>query len=198
MARGATRANSKAAGKSRRKVDVPDVYRDMLADTVSSFPTRTSADGRAVKRRRVGGRVVIQANDSPQSTPESKATNEDNIDDLFNEPKPGRQRIEQTESEDSTESDVDWEEINLKDSGTQGAAVERDFEESGELNLVLGGDERRTSKSAQVRLKPVTAAEKKLRLEIHKMHLCSLLVHVYIRNHWCNDESVHVSFQTSL
>lgn len=194
MARTARGAKSKAAGKSNARNVVPDVYGEMLAEAVSSSSTPKSEDARPVKRRRVGGRIVAQGIDdnASQRTEHSNSMGHQNgIDDLFEEPKPTPQHIEQTESEDSADSDEDFEDVDLEVSIKQHDPSDHEMEEPGELNLVLARDDRNTLRSAQVRRKPITSTEKKLRLEIHKMHLCSLLAHVHLRNHWCNDETIH-------
>ena len=194
MARITRGAKSKASGKTNARNAVPDVYGEMLAEAVSSSPTRKSEDGIPVKRRRVGGRIVAQPVDdnvSQRSELSTSTGNQRGIDDLFEEPRSTSQHIEQTESDDSADSDEDFEDVDLGNNVKQYDISDHVMEEPGELNLVLGGDNQKTPRSAQVRRKPITSTEKKLRLEIHKMHLCSLLVHVHLRNHWCNDESVH-------
>ena len=194
MARTARGAKSKAAGKANARNAVPDVYGEMLAEAVSSSPTQKSEDGRSVKRRRVGGRIVTQsvADHAPQRPEQSISTgNQRGIDHLHGEPKPTPQHIEQTESEDSADSDEDFEDVDLGSNVKQDDTFEHEIEEPAELNLVLGAESQKTPRSAQVKRKTVTSTEKKLRLEIHKMHLCSLLAHVHLRNHWCNDESVY-------
>lgn len=200
MARLARGAKSKAAGKSNARNAVPDVYGEMLAEAVSS-PARNSEDERPVKRRRVGGRIVAQGiDDNSSQQPEQSfiTENQSGVDNLSDEPKPTPQHIEQTESEDSADSDEDFEDVDLEVSAMQHALCDHEIEEPGELNLVLGGDNQNTPRSAQVRRKPITSTEKKLRLEIHKMHLCSLLAHIHLRNHWCNDETIHSVLKSML
>lgn len=201
MARTARGTKSKAAGKTSARNVLPDVYGEMLAEAASSSSTRKSEDGRPVKRRRVGGRIVTQGiDDNASQRPEQSIStgNQSGVDDLFEEPKPTPQHIEQTESEDSADSDEDFEDVDLEFSVKQHDTSEHEMEELGELNLVLGSDNRNTPRPAQVRRKPITSTEKKLRLEIHKMHLCSLLAHVHLRNHWCNDESLHSVLKSML
>lgn len=171
---------------SRRRDDdnVPDVYKDMLAGALSS-PTQSSGEGRPIKKRRVGGRIVAQR--QPNS-----ANEQSDIDDLFEEPTHAPQNIIQTESEDSADSDVNWEEVELKHESDARASTEPEGDVNENLQLVLGGEEQGAPRSKLIKRKPITAEEKKLRLEIHKMHVCSLLAHVYLRNHWCNDEAIHV------
>ena len=203
MARGGASksSKSKATGKAPAKNDVPDVYREMLAHVVTSSPTRTSDDERAIKRRRVGGRIVTQRHDDPashQSDQSSNIGNDSDLDELFEDVKLPRQQTMQTESEDSADSDMAWEEVDLREGVKQDGTPERETNESGELNLVLGreGQEGGPTRYERPKRKPITAEEKKLRLEVHKMHLCSLIAHVYIRNHWCNDEKVQKTLRS--
>ena len=200
MTRTGRGAKSKDDGKAKGTSAVPDVYSDMLAEAVSS-PTRKSEDGTPIKRRRVGGRIVIQdVNENVSHQPEhSISTGEHKgIDDLFEEPAPTPQHIEQSESEDSADSDEDFEDVDLGSNVKEPGSSDHEVEEQGDLKLVLGGNNQETSKSMQVRRKPITSVEKKLRSEIHKLHLCSLLVHVYLRNHWCNDKMVHSALRSIL
>ena len=174
--------------------DVPDIYRDMLAEAGSS-PTQSDQDGRSIKKRRVAGRVVAQGQISQANatTSSNVEAQDQNLDDLFEDVPINRQQVVQTESEDSADSDVNWEEVDLKDAALDDQGSDADHEEPQNLSIDLGGDKSQPRRQERAKKKPVTAAEKKLRLEVHKMHLCSLLVHVYIRNHWCNDLKLHVS-----
>ena len=194
-------AKSKAAGTAKVRNAASDVYGEMLAEAVSSSTTRKSEDGTPLKRRRIGGRIVTQNGDDGASQRSEQSINTGNlsgVDDLFEEARPTPQHIEQTESEDSLDSDEDFEDVDFGSNGKQRYISDQEMEEPGELNLVLGGDNRKTPTSAQVRRKPITSMEKKLRLGIHKMHLCGLLAHVHLRNHWCNDESVHSGLKSML
>lgn len=203
MTRNAKRAKSRVAGNSKAKHAVPDVYGEMLADAVSSSPNRKNQDGIPIKRRRVGGRIVTQnVVDDVSQRPDLSINMEhqSGVDDLFEEPKPTLQHIEQTEteSEDSVDSDEDFEDVDLGSNVEQHQISDNEIGQLGDLNLVLGADVQKTPSSAQVRRKPITSMEKKLRLEIHKMHLCCLLAHVHLRNHWCNDENVHSALKNML
>lgn len=198
MARNTRGAKPKAIRNANVRNAVPDVYGEMLAEAVSSSPSRKNEDGTPVKRRRVGGRIVTQSVDVTASQRSGRSISTRGNNDLLEQPKPTPQHIEETESEDSADSDEDFEDVDLGSNVKQSDTSDHEMEESGELNLVLGGDNQKTPKSAQVKRKPITSMEKKLRLEIHKMHLCSLLVHVHLRNHWCNDEIVHSVIKSML
>ena len=193
MARAGKGAKPKASIKANARTAVPDIYGEMLTEAVSS-PTRKSEDGTPVKRRRVGGRIVIQdVADNASQRPEQSigARNLTGIDDLFEEPESTPQYVEQTESEDSADSDEDFEDVELGSNIKEHDIPDHEMEEPGELTLDLGGNSRKIPRSTQARRKPITLLERKFRLEIHKMHLSSLIAHVHLRNHWCNDESVH-------
>lgn len=173
---------------------VPTIYGEMLADTMSS-PTQLNEDGNATKKRRIAGRMFTQnqekariassdqdSNDGNSATPEEPA---------INIRAAGKQTAYQ-DSEDSAESDMNWEEIDIANNLEQANAPEDEFATAGELNIILGGDEQANQQKKLLKRKPITSVERKLRLEIHKMHLLTLLVHVHSRNNWCNDEHVHV------
>lgn len=200
MARGRRGAKSGNTRKLPASGDVPDVYREMLAVAVSSSTTQRSEEGRPVKRRRVGGRIVTQGNEgtsSHQSDDSSRVADTSDFDDLFEDVGPHRQQVAQTDSEDSAASDMDWEEVEIRDREKQEDTPEPEDADSGQLNLVLGGggSEHDVPFHGIVKRKPMTVEDKRLRLEIHKIYLCSLLAHVHLRNHWCNNIDVHVCIQ---
>ena len=96
------------------------------------------------------------------------------------------------ESGASSDSDLNWEEVDLKDSVKAEHATSASEDESRPLNIVLHDNGITGQKQRGPKRRLVTAAERKLRLEIHKMHLLSLLAHIYLRNHWCNNQDVQV------
>ena len=189
-----TKGNFEGRRSRAGQAVVPTIYREMLADTVSS-PTQLNKDGNATKKRRIAGRMVTQnqekakiaSSDQDLSDGNSATPEEPDI----NIRAAGKQTAYQ-DSEDSAESDMNWEEIDIADNLEQANAPEDDFATVGELNIILGGDEQANQQKKILKRKPITSAERKLRLEIHKMHLLTLLVHVHSRNNWCNDEHVHV------
>ena len=189
----AKKTPSSKAGKIPADDVVPRVYQDMLVDATSSSPTRTNEEGRVIKRRRVKGRIVTQGKEElayPHSEQSGDGAHDSELNDTFETDEPNLQQIFKTESEDSGDSDVDWEEIELQNAA---AASDHEHHEPEDLNIVLGGEksEQASAHGRTAKRKPITAEEKMLRLEIHKMHLCSLMAHVFLRNHWCNDGNVH-------
>ena len=197
MTRSGARGSGTPGSVARRSrnqaaaVPVPDIYQEILADTISS-PTRLGEEGKTLKKRRVGGRIVVREDDTRSKLDSDFASDTVGESESFlrvaDTPKL-KQQMAYNESEDSADSDLAWEEVNL----AEGAKDEESADEDKELDLVLGrGNDRSAEKARSQRRKPITIAERKLRLEVHKMHLISLLVHVYLRNYWCNDHNVQV------
>lgn len=180
----------KAKDETSARGRVPDVYKDMLADAVSSA-SQTNDEGKVIKRRRVAGRVINQPL-IEKPIHDSEVPDEKGYENITQDDEPAAQQTAYNESEDSAESDLDWEEVNFKEGLTQDASSRHLDNKSGELNLVLSEDHRGPRGQVRIRKAPVTAAEKQLRIETHKMHLLSLLVHIHLRNYWCNWKEIHV------
>ncbi|MCJ1477829.1 hypothetical protein MMC13_006502 [Lambiella insularis] len=158
----------------------------MLADA-SSSPTSLGEEGRSLKKRRVGGRVVMKGAQDELVVQQSAAS--ETAGDTEGEARKLLKSQQQTaydDSGDSDGSDLAWEEIDLQDR----LKDEESTPEPQELNLVLGAPDNSSTKISLQRRKPLTSEERKLRLDVHKMHLLSLLAHVYLRNYWCNDAEV--------
>lgn len=186
------RGGNQTKNKSSASAKVPDVYKEMLVDTISSA-TQVNDEGKIVKRRRVAGQIVMQGQDITDSLDDGPSiSNDTGHMNIRRNLKPTTQQTAYNDSEDSAESDLDWEEINLKESLDEDFSSKNLDNQTDELNLVLDEDGSRSRRQERIRRAPVTAAERQLRFETHKIHLLSLLVHVHLRNHWCNDEEVHV------
>ena len=184
--------------KSPAGTKVPDIYKEMLAETVSSA-TDISNAGKIIKRRRVAGQIVTHDQDSDQLhgltddlNHHSSIPNDAEHVDMTPTRVSANQQTAYHDSEDSAESDLDWEEVDLKEGLDEDSSLSHVETQSGELNLVLGEENNKSREQGRSRKLPVTAAEKQMRLEIHKMHILCLLVHVHLRNHWCNGEEVQV------
>ncbi|KAI1423994.1 hypothetical protein F5Y12DRAFT_715677 [Xylaria sp. FL1777] len=218
-------ANTKAAVSSRslrstrstrsstRQSDVPDIYRDMLAEA-DVRPT-SIAEERPIKRKRLGQhreQVVQDAKSSPEK-PES----------------PGRAGpidIEETKVEDESADDLEFEDVALPAATIQTVYRDSDEEEeegeegdeevfedvdfstyasdigtvqdTQDLELDLSARAKSTPTKTVDRRKPINKAEKDRRIDIHKTHLLCLLAHVAQRNRWCNDSQVQDSLRPLL
>lgn len=101
------------------------------------------------------------------------------------------------DSDASDDEDIEFEDVlplNSSDARTlRPAAV------GGDLDLVLGEDDddeigagglSRRLKNG--RRKVLTAADRKMRLAVHKLHVLALVAHVRIRSAWCDEAKVQV------
>ncbi|KAL9576044.1 MAG: hypothetical protein Q9212_007435, partial [Teloschistes hypoglaucus] len=180
-------------------------FQDMLAE-VESSPTQTGDEGRPIKKRRVRGRIVAQGEDMSSATDAHETLQKpvqkhqggmsrgSGAEANVRQPVATLHR-EQTayKDESSEESDFDWEEVGLGQEQVHAADDEAGNEDDGPLQLVLDdGGKEGSKQAAAARRKPLTAIERSFRLEVHKVHLLCLLSHVHMRNHWCNDQNVHV------
>ncbi|KAJ5583287.1 hypothetical protein N7535_001907 [Penicillium sp. DV-2018c] len=168
-----SRASPARQSKRHRQVDVsvPDVYQEMLAEAEARDPDQFASD-RPIKRRKVADMKAI-----PVEIGSSEQTKHDT---------PTVQTI--YDSSTSEESDVEWEDVEIQQTPQTplpGPAANQGADEMLEITLEQGSEKR---KSAVHRRKPLTASERKVRLEVHKCHLVCLFGHVKLRNAWCNDE----------
>lgn len=172
------------------------MYREMLRDAVTSSPPLSDIE-RPLKRRKIRGHAIASGvRESDLSARESIAghtTDGHTTDGVASEDYDGlaQPQTQYDESEVSSESDVNWEEVDFQEV----ARVDDGSANAQELNLIIGDtggskiDLNQRSKRRQA-----TSAERKIKLEIHKMHMLCLLAHVHLRNHWCNDDEVHVGY----
>ena len=187
--KGANRANGRNT-RAAAAASVPDVYSDMLLETVVSAPSHFAEEGRPLKKRRTGKRG------SPVPKVEAQAESAERASGRPDSPASQGARRQTAYESDQSESDVDWEEVDVQGKDDDG---DEDDDTPGEdggddaLDLVLG-QEINTSRAIPAKRKPLTADERRARLEIHKMHILCLMAHVDIRNSWCNDVEVHVRY----
>ena len=185
---------TRGAGSSALGETVPSIYKEMLRDAMSSSPPLPDGE-RPLKKRRVGGQDR-QEQDSERLTKQyDRGSAFGDITDGAESENQHRSDQFQTayhDSEGSAESDVNWEEVQLEEDTD---LKNNDSTDAQELDLVLGETaEIKQAHRQQSRRRPATPAERKAKLDVHKMHVLCLLAHVHLRNHWCNDEEVHVDF----
>ncbi|KAL9604694.1 MAG: hypothetical protein Q9219_000414 [cf. Caloplaca sp. 3 TL-2023] len=211
------RKSSRSKRKSpREKEGLNAAYQELLAEAeVNALFTETGDEERPIKRRRIRGQIVgtrdeaagltqakiptispnplIEIPNRPTHTPQQISPDigdDPSINSTPDQQSPGLQLAVKDES--SEESDFAWEEVDLDRGADEADHESTDENDGGDLDLVLDGDGKNVREgTAPARRKPLTSAEKKLRLHIHKVHLLCLLSHVHLRNHWCNDQNVH-------
>lgn len=172
--------------KAREEEDeIPEVYREMLAEAEMRNRDVSEPD-HPIKKRKVGAQRATTSNDV--SVPQVPLPMED-------QGQASRQVQTVYDEPTSEESDMEWEEVDLQRAPAQSIPVAPVTGADNEpLQITLDGHEGKRRKVIS-RQKPLTAAEKKLRLDIHKAHVLCFLRHVQIRNLWCNDDELQVRNQ---
>ena len=156
-----------------------DVYQDMLRESGAPLPS-------AKKRRKVMKVEDDEAVDTawptaPPSEPEPSTASM-----LVQEVEEAPKNAEDETTDDG--EDVDWEDVDLtaiSEPNRMGGG------ESGILEVTLNDPNQRSKSLSEKRR--VTAVDRKIRLEAHKLHLLCLLAHVSRRNIWCNNREVQVN-----
>lgn len=179
------RARGQRAPRQRRssrnqEPGVPDVYREMLRDEAPP----ASHKPHTPKRRRVASASEQSGqNDGPRDRASGHLMAAGGDDPpLFY---PLQTALES--SDDSDEEGFDWEDVDIGPDVIEDAEII-----PGESLTIVIGDQNDNSRARRKGQKPPTLAEKKLRLDVHKIHLTCLLYHVFLRNHWCNDSQLQV------
>jgi len=95
------------------------------------------------------------------------------------------------------DSDIEFEDVGLDAAQSEQEAHEPELtaaDRATDLNIavVINGPDKKTGKRGSSQRLPPTTIEKQKRIDVHKLHVCCLLAHVYVRNAWCNDERIQV------
>lgn len=195
MARGkSTKATTRRRGAGKKTAsieqDVPDVYNELLVEVAGSSPISFDNEGRSRKRRRVGERTVNPG--SPGKADVTQGSETDNT----REATPGQgQNVEESIDEDEEFEDVN---IEWEDAAAPSDSADGEFDGGDQndkqrpLEIKLDDNAGEEPKQIFQRRKPLSAVERRLRLDIHKMHVLCLLAHVHLLNLWCNDQAVQV------
>jgi xeroderma pigmentosum group C-complementing protein len=164
--------------------EIPEVYREMLAEAESRSPQSAESE-KPTKRRKVGERTAAPVGVGARR--QEIQTKQDSDD--------SRQLQTAYESDASEDLDIEWEDIDLQqtsfDSEEAPGTIYASKADDEPLQITFGLGNKEKKKVAP-RQKPLSAAEKKLRLDTHKAHLLCLLRHVHRRNIWCNDPELQV------
>jgi xeroderma pigmentosum group C-complementing protein len=196
-----TRAQDKIAAihnsartRSRRIAAVPDNDRDVYRSLISE--ATVPEEDRPLKKPRAGRPRQKQPSDttlhnSAKSSDQPSARGEDasGIQNVQEET-PSRPQQTIVDSDESDEEDIDWEDVGLNNVEANPTPPRKD-DEFGDVSLEII-TKKIQKRAAIAKRKPVTTAEKLLRLEAHEAHLLFLLFHVHVRNAWCNMPEVQV------
>ena len=187
---------SQARGRLRARQKEPtpesDVFQDLLAESGAISQASAEENGKVVKKRRVAGRLVVSGTGPPPQEPvEEEPSREKYYEELLGGTPSASQTVYQDDESGDDSDNVDWEDVTLGEQGSS-KAVQPSTRAKGDLSLVLEDAEPKGVNGPVQKRRVITSTERKLRLEIHKMHLILLLHHVHLRNHWCNDIEVQV------
>ncbi|EXJ54544.1 hypothetical protein A1O7_09884 [Cladophialophora yegresii CBS 114405] len=169
-------------GRGRPEDDIGGVYGEMLAEALAEEHA-TASPPRPAKRRKTSeepwSKIELDVNlfSGPDNVRSPAPV----------ESEPARlQQVTLTEFDTATESDPEFEDVNLEPLAEEAEYDDEPDEKPLELNLSKVS----TPTRATPRRKPVNAAERRLRLDVHKAHLVMLLANLKCRNHWCNSETL--------
>lgn len=195
-------------GQARRAANVEDpladVYKEMLSEAASSVATMSGDEDRPLKRRRIGkARPAVRTKPDLADKAHKEASPADHSglfgdNELKNDYPPAHQQtITDCSEEESEESEMEWEEVGLQHTVTlnEGNDAQPTEADKVDLTIVMGGPQASKKSTPVRRRNAITSVEKRVRLDVHKIHVLCLLVHVHIRNAWCNDSKVQVRRQ---
>lgn len=106
--------------------------------------------------------------------------------------------LSSTESDDdnyltsSEDNDIEWEDLNLSPMDAQAEmenAKKEDIETTIDCKILVNSQKKRRG---------ITYNDRKLRLEIHKLHLLCLISHAFLRNNFCRDKRLHTTLKSIL
>jgi xeroderma pigmentosum group C-complementing protein len=160
---------------------VPAIFKEMLIEDAAS-----SREGRPLKRRKVAGSAP-KSNNLPRSS--SVASNGEPTTDSIPGPASRLQTI--TDDSESSESEVEWEDVEIEDNAASSPIETTHHEPSESLSITINTRET-PSKRARTKKRPISPAERAMRMHIHKMHVMYLLYYGLYRNNWCNDRVAQV------
>lgn len=154
-----------------------DVWSDLLAEAAQDEANNNVPD-RPLKRRKTALKTQ-PVGSSHEDTTSDGAQNPQVI-------------YDDSPSEDS---DVDWQDVSFQQE--QGNTTDEepstaDIAATKDISVVIRKNETTPRKRLQTSRLPSSAIEKKKRLEVHKLHLCCLIAHSYVRSTWCCDPNVQV------
>ena len=180
-------ARYRAAGPTRHD-DVPNVYREMLAEAAGSDSNLTGNPRPPSKKRKVN---VAHP---------SKTTDLRDVDMLDKTSSPEAEKearmpehIIYEDIDESSEPDDFFEDVNLEPGDDASASGESPERQSLKIDLSNSAD--KTPRNTLNRRKPVSRSEQALRLSAHKWHVLCLLSHLDLRNRWCDSDEIHTTLK---
>lgn len=106
-----------------------------------------------------------------------------------------------SDNDEDDEDEDEFEEVPIPISSGEVQEGDEDEEEEDDahvIHLEIGGETAEDKAKRMLlakRKKPLTARDRALRLEVHKVHVVALLASASIRNKWCNNSLLKVGGQ---
>lgn len=208
-------------GKASQQDEVPDVYQEMLLEETANAAGADDEERPLKKRKTARSHTTRSPPLQPQPVqssakhvlrspspipPQTERTSQSQV--------PPRVRVQQTtasgptndnerprggrvvqttiDSDESDDSDMEWEDALGDEDGSEGEDEDSNpAPQVGDISITIGGKKPEEQEAKRrVRRRAITSVDKKRRLDIHKMHVLCLLYHVHRRNAWCNDRRV--------
>lgn len=189
-----TRRSARRAAAQEQ--DVPDIYQEMLVEAYHNNPDDFAPSLRPAKRRKVEQEAAVEHETSgpgeiEPATPLASSPPLERSRSPIPIPTPPQQVVFNNDISDSEDdSDVEFEDVEIgRQSSVEAGNATDDQAEPRTLRIDLSASSVTPQKLVQ-RRKPVSKAERDFRLDVHKWHLLTLLVHIATRNKWCDDERV--------
>lgn len=173
----ATRTRRSARNKKDEEPSIPDVYQEMLIEAVSSAAAEPTP--RPAKRRKVDNELRAETSSAIALSSTRDAENV-KTDDEFEAP--SNQQVVYDDFEGS-DDDMEFEDVDLSMSETEDKPERKVL--TIDLSKPLDGPT-----SSKPRRQIASVVERKMRLEWHKAHLFLLLLSVWSRNRWCENQDV--------
>lgn len=168
--------SSRRNGTASKRSDhgVPDIYQEMLSEAEQTH--LNEEDSRPAKKRKL--------DDSLNHNHAIQGDSEDVI-------HPRQTVVDSGESDDE---DMDWEEVGFENVQSAAPSATKPNQAADLItDIVVDITPQKTPKKpVTAKRKPVTSAERLMRLAVHETHLLFLIFHLHVRNAWCNLDLVQV------
>jgi xeroderma pigmentosum group C-complementing protein len=176
----AAKKRRSTCGNQRGDDDIPVVFQEMLAEAVATSSAATPTETRAY----IGRRPVSEEPAEFESEQEGVLPGKGKQRESPPRSQDSLQQIVKDDFDDSEDDDVEFEDVDLDE--TREAINDKPERQPLQLDLAAGNATPRRS----IRRKLATATERRLRLDVHKVHTLLLLSAVRCRNFWCESEAV--------
>lgn len=187
-----TPQNSQSRSSAKAYRNIPDGFRELLEEEEA---LNESPVPRPIKRRRLEGSRPVLTKSTRESIENSTT---------LDSPLPNSQAEDDSipqqtafDSSDESEENFEWEDVDIdQDSFPEPTSPSDEHEVKPEaISVVLHHGLNPNASSKRKARKPLTKEERKIRLEIHKLHILCLLYHCLSRNHWCNNHQLQQSLR---